>query len=87
MRMSKLQQLLLPKIRVISISQLARERTPWHEPQDGTEWYVVTYTQPHTGSETGGRIRAKDELDAYVKFAAKAREKGYLVERSHESES
>ena len=76
-KLSKLHQSLLPKLRVVRI-----ECTDdgWWDERNEVEWFIVTYTQPISGKQVNARLRAKDELDAFVRFTAKVRSVGYLVE-------
>ena len=81
-KLSKLHQSLLPKLRVVRI-----ECTDdgWWDERNETEWFIVTYTQPISGKQVDARLRARDELDAFVRFTAKVREKGYLVEMDNDA--
>ena len=76
-KLSKLHQSLLPKVRVVRI-ECADD--VWWDERNEVEWFIVTYIQPISGKQVDARLRARDELDAFVRFTAKVREKGYLVE-------
>ena len=74
-KLSKLHQSLLPKLRVVRIEEDGM--SDWSD--RGERGFEVIFITPSGGQETG-RLYAKDELDAFVRFAAKVRSVGYLVE-------